>query len=444
MSARARRAIVNGPIFTGTQVLHGHAVILEGAHVAEIVPQHAVPAKRPWFDAGGRLIVPGFVNAHHHAYSALATGCTCAPSANFLEVLEHLWWTLDAALTLEDVRLSARWTALQCLQHGATTVIDHHASYGAMRGSLQVVAGELERVGLSSVVCFEVSDRGGARAAASAIEENTTFLPTDRVNKLFGLHAAFTLSDATLTKVRAAAPPPIGFHIHCAEDALDVARNNHALIARLAAHDILRPATLLVHGVHLTNDELRRVAQAGCALAHCPDSNMHNGVGALDLINARARGVRVVAGTDGMHSNMLKTYKTAYELARHLHRDARVGFAETLAMYHATQALASAFFADCSGRLEPGTRADIAVLDYRPHTPIADDNVWGHLLYGAAEAPVHATIAGGELAYHAGVCATIDAPATSAAGQAAAAQLWQRMAVPKSQESCAQTTFSVD
>jgi cytosine/adenosine deaminase-related metal-dependent hydrolase len=129
-----------------------------------------------------------------------------------------------------------------------------------------------------------------------------------------------------------------------------------------------------------------------------------------------------------MHSNMLKTYKTAYELARHLHHAARVGFAETLAMYHATQALAPAFFSDCRGRLEPGTRADIAVLDYRPHTPIADDNVWGHLLYGAAEAPVHATIAGGELAYHADVCATIDAPATTAACQAAAAQLWQRMA----------------
>jgi len=422
-----RRALVNGPIFTGTQVLHDHALVLEGTRIADIVPRAALPPKQAWLDVDGRLMVPGFVNAHHHAYSALATGCTCAPSADFMAVLENLWWKLDAALTMDDTRLSARWTALQCLQHGATTLVDHHASYGAIRGSLQVLAEEFECAGLSAVLCFEVSDRRGPAATASAIEENVTFLPTPRTNKLFGLHAAFTLGDATLAQVRAAAPPDEGFHIHCAEDALDVTRNHNALLARLAAFDILRPASLLVHGVHLTDAELQAVAQAGCTLAHCPDSNMHNGVGALDLVKAHALGVRVVAGTDGMHSNMLKSYKTAYQLARHLHHDPRVGFAETLAMYHATQALAARFFADSTGRLTPGMRADIAVLDYRPHTPLTDANIWGHLLYGAAEAAVHATIAGGELAYQAGVCTTIDVPAMTAACQTAAAQLWQRM-----------------
>ena len=51
-------------------------------------------------DASGCLVMPGNVNAHMHAYSALARGMPYAlePPTNFLEILQRVWWRLDRAL----------------------------------------------------------------------------------------------------------------------------------------------------------------------------------------------------------------------------------------------------------------------------------------------------------------------------------------------------------
>ncbi len=414
-------AVMGGPIFTGRCVLDNHAIVVKGDTIEALVPVGSVPARAKRVPVDGRLIAPGFVNAHHHAYSALATGLPKPPAHAFREVLEQLWWRLDQRLDAAALRLSARWTALQCLQHGVTTVLDHHASYGVIGGALEIMREEFEGCGLSSAVCFEVSGRHGAAAAHAAIQENLAFIPGARTARLFGLHAAFTLDDHTLAQVRDHAPPDCGFHVHCAEDAID----GGGVIERLAAFGILRPSSLLVHGVHLTDDELRRVAAAGAAIIHCPESNMHNGVGAFDLVRAAGVGVRVAAGTDGLHSSMLRSYAAAYLLSRHVQRSPCVGYEETRAMYTATQALAARLFPDIGAELQAGRRADIAVLAYRPHTPLHDGNVWAHLLYGAAPAPVHATISGGRVRYCDGAWPGVDVQALSAQCAEAAQRLWK-------------------
>lgn len=420
-------ALTGGVIFTGVGVRHGHAIIVRGEQVRAIVPEAELPRHMERVDVDGRLIMPGFVNAHHHAYSALATGLAKPPAADFKSVLEQLWWRLDERLDEEALTLSARWTALQCLQHGVTTVIDHHASYGVVRGALEIMRREFEASGLSSAVCFEVSGRHGRARALAALEENLLFQPSARTARLIGLHAGFTLDDDLLKEVQARVPQREGFHIHCAEDAIDTASAHGRLIERLERFGIVRANSLLVHGVHLQEEELRRVAALGAAIVHCPESNMHNGVGAFDVVRAAGLGVRVVCGTDGLHSNMLRSYAAAYLLSRHTRRHPGVGFEETRRMYAATQALAGALFADSSGWLESGRRADIAVLAYRPHTPITAENVWGHVLYGAAPGPMHMTISGGCVRYVAGEWPGSDARGLSAACAAAAEKLWEKM-----------------
>ena len=399
-----RYAITDGIIYTGAEILENHAVIINGKFVEKIVPQIEVENDMEKFSADGRLIVPGFVNAHHHFYSALATGLSVAPSDNFLEVLENLWWKLDKKLTLDEIRLSARWSVAQCVKNGVTTVFDHHASYGSITGSLNIIKDEIENAGIRGVICFEVSDRNGEEKALAAINENLNFSETEDVKKLFGLHAAFTISDKTFEKINEVAWENAGFHIHCAEGDIDEKSAGGKLIERLDKFSIIRENSLLVHGVHLSDGELKTVAQKKCALAHCPDSNMHNAVGNFNLINASKLGVNVVAGTDGMYSNMLRAYKTAYELSRSLAGSPKVGFDETFAMYKRTQGVQSTFFVDCNQQKmsienSGAYRADFAVLDYRPHTPISIDNFWGHILYGAAENPVFGTIAGGKILY---------------------------------------------
>ncbi|MCX7848010.1 MAG: amidohydrolase family protein [bacterium] len=426
---RGEFALVGGVIFTGRAVLKGQALLVGEGVVRGLVPPSELPREIEQIDVAGRLILPGFVNAHHHAYSALATGMPSAAARNFREVLEQVWWRLDKALDEEALALSARWTALQCLQHGVTTLIDHHASYGVVRGALEIVQREFEACGLSSVVCFEISGRHGRAAAMAALEENLSFRPGPRGARLIGLHAGFTLDDELLREVGERVPDDVGFHIHCAEDVVDVANAQGQLLERLARFGIVRRQSLLVHGVHLREDELERVARSGAALVHCPESNMHNGVGSLDLVRATALGVRVVCGTDGLHSSMLRSYAAAYLLARHTRRDAGVGFAETGRMYTSTQGLARSFWPDSSGEIEVGKRADLVVLAYQPHTPITTENAWGHVLYGAPLAPVQMTISGGVVRYADGCWPGWDMRSITAACTRAAERVWARLRV---------------
>ena len=420
-------ALTGGPLFTGTHLFTDQAIVIRNGSIDSFVPAAELDPTLNTFDVNGRLIVPGFVCAHHHFYSALATGMPVQPASCFLDRLETLWWKLDRALTRDQVRLSARWTIAQCIRNGITTVFDHHASYGAIRGSLDIIREELEAAGINGVVCFELSDRNGPAAAREALQENLAFSPSSRVKRLFGLHAAFTLSDESLAMVQRDANPADGFHIHCAEDMIDVTENNGEVIKRLESFDILRKNSLLVHGVHLRPDELLTIAKHGSTLVHCPDSNLNNGVGILDLCRENAAGLSMAAGTDGMHSSMLKSYKTALLANHNLHARPDTGFAETHKLYKTTQNLPAQFFDDVSGVLKAGARADITVLDYQPHSPISSENIWGHLLYGAAEQSVFTTIAGGKILYNHGYLTQIDEKALAKECTTAAKALWEKM-----------------
>ncbi len=158
--------------------------------------------------------MPGLVNAHTHLYSSLARGLTAdiAPSSNFVETLEHLWWRLDRALTEDDVRASAAVGAIDLIRNGTTTIVDHHASQTAIAGSLSVVGEALADVGLRANLCFEVSDRNGARARDAGLSENERFA-TEAAGRpdgamltaSVGLHASMTLSDEALERAAAIA-----------------------------------------------------------------------------------------------------------------------------------------------------------------------------------------------------------------------------------------------
>ncbi|MCZ7592219.1 MAG: amidohydrolase family protein [Kiritimatiellae bacterium] len=112
-------------------------------------------------DAEGRIVMPGLINAHHHLYSTLARGFSPPgePAKNFQEILERLWWKLDAALDAEDVYYSSILPCVEAIHAGCTTIIDHHASPACADGSLDIVERAFREAGLNGCLCYEVSDR---------------------------------------------------------------------------------------------------------------------------------------------------------------------------------------------------------------------------------------------------------------------------------------------
>ena len=136
---------------------------IESGPRGEIVPVDACPAGATVLEGRGRLALEGFTCAHHHLYSALARGMPAPepPPRDFQEILERVWWRLDRCLEAETIQASAWVAGLEALACGTTRVIDHHASPQAIAGSLGLVAEALDEIGLSSILCYELSDRDG-------------------------------------------------------------------------------------------------------------------------------------------------------------------------------------------------------------------------------------------------------------------------------------------
>ena len=358
-------------------------------------------------DAHGRVLTTPMVNFHEHIYSRLAKGLPISgPMTNFVEILESLWWKLDRLLDLPMVEASAQMAAIECLQQGVTYLFDHHASPSAVSGSLATIARVLQSFNLRSVMAFEVSDRNGQEISRASIEENLDFIQnhTNADTKgMMGLHALFTISDQTLrTIAEQIANQNIGIHIHVAEDRADVELNREkfqkSLAERLNEFNLLNDQSLLIHGVHLTDDDLKIIARSGFALAFNPDSNLNNAVG-LPHYASLPEQIPILMGTDGMHANVGRSLKQIFLLYRHQGNSFEQSFAFVQKIYKDQLQFVRRYFADFP-RLQSGDRADFVIWEYQPPTPLTSENFFGHYLYGLLESSPYSVFQAGQQLLH--------------------------------------------
>jgi putative selenium metabolism protein SsnA len=406
--------------------------IVEVGAWGDIVSRH--PGTRT-IDAEGGLILPGLVNLHHHFYSSLARGLDPRWGMHdFASILRGLWWRLDRALDPRTVRLSAELALADSIRWGATTVFDHHASPGALEGSLELIAEAVGRAGLSAALCYEISDRNGHDEAMRGLDENLSFCLGRRVDRrvrgMIGLHASFTLLDETLDAV-AAQRGDAGVHVHLAEDPADIRISEERFgarpMARFERFGLLDGGALAVHGIHLAAAERRRLAELGVTLVHNPESNANNGVGRLDLDAAAAAGCRIGLGTDGMSSAMLGALRAAFLGSRGGSGDPTRGFSIVPDLLAVNAEIAGRLFDEpLLGRLEPGAPADLCVLDSAPPTPVTSDSLFAHLVYGSSQSPVRHTVARGRVLLEDHRFTSLDPVAIAAEAREAVPALWER------------------
>ncbi len=428
-------------------LLEDGALLIQGDRIADLGSTAELlaryPAEERW-DAGGQLALPAALCAHTHFYGAMARGWAYpGPAATrFGEILERLWWRLDKGLTEEDIYLSAQVCLIDAIRHGTTTLIDHHASPGAIAGSLDIIAQAVDEAGMRAALCYEVTDRDGADRAAAGIAENVRFLerlrrePHPRLGASFGLHASLTLSDATLAAaVEAARDFEVGFHIHAAEGREDVEdslrKSGKRVIERLAAAGILGPRSIVAHAVHVNAAEIAILAETGTWVTHQPRSNMNNAVGVAPVEAMVARGVKVGLGNDGFSNNMFAEMKTAYLVHKLAQGDPRAmpGDLVLRLAFDANAALARIFWPEQTlGVLAPGASADLILLDYHPITPLTAGNLPWHLLFGYEASMITATVCAGRVLMRDRQLLTLDEEAITAKAREHAARLWQRLA----------------
>ncbi len=342
-------------------------------------------------DCKGKLVTKSFAVGHHHVYSALARGMG-APKKNpenFVEILKYIWWTLDKCLDEDMIEYSALTTAMACAKAGSTFVIDHHASPFAVKNSLEIIAKAFDKIGVSHLLCYEISDRDEKEIAENGLEETAKYLQKNQ--GLVGLHASFTVGDETLKKaVELMQHYNSGIHIHVAEDLSD---QNHCLetykkrvVERLNEFGVLNSSkTILGHCLHLSDKERELIKNSKSWVVQNMESNLNNRVGYFSGIGL---GNNIMLGTDGMHSDMLQSAKAAFFAGQNT---------DNIDYPSAYQRFRNVHHYINNNNFSGDGGNNLVVLDYDSPTEINKNNFLGHFLFGINSNHITHVISDGNL-----------------------------------------------
>jgi len=425
--------------FDPPAVMEGVDIVVEGGSIIAVGADsgRGHDAARI-IDASEKVVFPGLVCSHHHYYSGLARGmiANVGPTPDFVSVLRNLWWKLDRALDEETLYYSALISSLEAIKAGTTSVIDHHASPGYIRGSLETVKRAFVETGLRGMTCYEVTDRNGTDGMLAGIEENLDFARKAEEEKrsgsrhlveaAIGGHAPFTIPDDGLKRIAEVVEKTgRGIHIHAGEGLYDVSyshlHHNRGLMRRLADFGLLNGKAIIVHGVHLSPEDAGLVNEADSFLIHNPKSNMNNGVGYNHLLHGYKN---VALGTDGIGADMFEEYKFAFFKQNDEHGPLSAD--DYLGFLNAGNRILERYFGGFFGKIAEGYKADLVITDYQPPTPLKAENLAGHMAFGMNSSAVRTVLIDGEPVYEDRKF-PLDTAEIYAASREAAKKLWEHI-----------------
>jgi cytosine/adenosine deaminase-related metal-dependent hydrolase len=375
-------------------------------------------------DCRRRVVTKSFGCGHHHIYSVLARGMP-APSKsprNFVEILENIWWHLDKSLDTEMIEASALASALYCAKNGVTFVIDHHASPRAIENSLETIAAAFDRIGISHLLCYEISDRDGENAREKGLQETDSFLSSGRQGHV-GLHASFTVGDELLNRaVELAQKHNTGIHVHVAEDAADqefcLKQYNKRVVQRYADAGVLDLSkSIFSHCIHLDEKEKNLIRRSAVYVVQNTESNLNNNVG---VANYRELGENIILGTDGMHGDMLRSAKAAFLVGQ-----ATEGL-DMAAVYNRFRKVHD--YVRIYGFKGDGDN-NLVILDYDSPTDIHEGNFLGHFVYGIDARHVDSVISSGKLVVENKKLLTVEEDEILAFSREMGRKLWEKLKI---------------
>ncbi len=375
------------PATASSPILMDHALAIRGERIEAIGPAAALAQQYPQVQPEalpGHLLIPGLVNVHSHAAMTLLRGVgDDLPLKRWLE--ERIWPLEQQLVSDEFVYDGALLACREMLLGGVTCFSDMYFFPQATARAALV----MRMRAVLGIIVFEFPSAYGT-GPADYLSKGLALRDEMRDQRCLAFtlspHAPYTTSDETLRRVASLAAElqvPIATHLHetAGEVEESVAQYGMRPIERLEKLGLLGPEFIAIHGVHMNDQDIARLARAGATLAHCPHSNLKLASGIAPVGEMARRGVNVAIGTDGAASNnrldLLAEGRLASLLAKASTGDAAVCDAHWI-LRAMTQAGANALgLGDRLGSLEPGKQADLVAVDLSPleygpvHDPVA-------------------------------------------------------------------------
>jgi cytosine/adenosine deaminase-related metal-dependent hydrolase len=364
------------------------------------------------------MVVPGMIDAGKRLHRSLTPGIPVPWSDGD---------RLEAILDEESLYWSAACGLLDALRSGVTTSLITVSSPSFIEGSLTAVARALAEVKSRGALAYEVSARSDVDAA---LREVARHLPVphgsaaERIQVFYALDAVSASNDETFLKVaRAAESAEVAVQVR-----LEEGETEPTLARRLDGAGMWNRTAVARYRGALSPDEELLFREREVSVAHSAQSDILSGAGIPDLVRAAASGVRIVLGTEGCGGSLFEEMRAAAYRQRTRGRDLKDAIEVVCrGSFAAAADLATRVFGPEIGRIKPGARADLVVLDYRPPTPIDEETIPEHLFWGASRAPVYAVIVNGRILYRNGEFQDIDEERTRARAREAARKMRERL-----------------
>ncbi|MBL4757881.1 MAG: 8-oxoguanine deaminase [Rhizobiales bacterium] len=371
-------------------------ILVDKGRIIELIPIGAVPVATPdeVFEARDLVIVPGLINTHHHFYQSLTRtlpGALNQELFGWLTALYPVWANLEP----EFIKQATRLVLAELVLSGCTTTTDHHYVFPpGTEDAIDIQVAEVREMGMRAVLTrgsMNLSQKDGGLPPDSVVQDMDVIL-ADSERLVAKYHetgadafiqialapcSPFSVTRALMQETaQLAEQKGVLLHTHLAETKDETAfcreRFGCTPVEYLEETGWLGPRTWLAHGIHFSEQDIKRLGKADVAVSSCSCSNMHLASGMCPVCDLEAAGAKIGLGIDGSASNdasnMIEEVRQAFLLQRLNYGAAKVSHLDALRW-------ATAGSADCIrrpdlGRIEIGANADLAMfkLDEMRHS----------------------------------------------------------------------------
>ncbi len=394
------------------RILRDFDILIEDHRISSIARDISATADVV-LEAKGKLVMPGLINTHTHIPMNLFRGV--ADDMGLMEWLEKKIWPMERKLNPYHIRAGALLGMLESLKMGTTTIFDMYFFEGTIAEAASKIG--IRAVLASSVLEFPTPETRSAEEALS-IAENFIKEWKGRdplVTPSIGPHAPYSVTPENLIRAKEiAVDENVPLQIHLAEDYSEVEqmRKKYGKPSIKHADDLglFDARTVAAHVVWPSSEELEILRKRGILVSHNPVSNMKTAAGFSPIPDYLKNGIRVGLGTDGAASNnvldMFETMKFAALIHKGYMRDPTVvNVRQVLDMVTRTPA---EFLGIKLGAIEPGSMADVVILDIKKPWWIPLHSPESHLVYSARSSDVAHVIVNGKLVIENGELTTLD------------------------------------
>lgn len=371
-------------------------------------------------DATNKLVMPGLINAHTHAYMTI--------HRNYADDIAFFDWLdkvdqVEQGMTEEDVYWTTLLAIIEMLRSGTTCFVDMAIKSAKEKtGPKSAVAGAVLDSGFRAVICRGLAgvadSEESLRKYGEAVHEMELFEGEERLSFVHGPHAPYSCMADYLQKLtQSCKDHGIGQHIHLSEsqgemDGVAKDHNGMTPIQYVNGLGVFDVPCIVAHAVYATDDDIRIMAEKDVSVAICPKSNMKLGNGFSPAEKLLDAGINVCLGTDGPGSNnslnMFQEMNAAGLIYKGANRKVQcVSAGDVLKMATINGAKAVGHEGEL-GVIKEGALADLILVNLNEPQFIPANNIISGLVYSSTGAEVDTVIVDGKVLMEGRKLTTID------------------------------------